>query len=165
MGLMLRFCRRTPQWSWTQTVMQMRKGPMRAGMGRTDPRPVARLKKPPCEPSLLPAPPLALGMAPARAPTAAPVPVWTVPRSRRLVRGPAPCRPPAPQPSHTMNGPIILPSAQWSASTQECRETKVSPSNMHTQHYGGLAYCCVCKMYALDNFRVEAGLVTWLLKV
>lgn len=121
---MLLFCRLTHLWQWTQTVMQMRRGLMRAGMDRTDPLLAAHIKMPLCtvplcEPSLPPVPPLALALAPALPP------VWTVPLSRRLVRGPAPCPPPAPGPSHTMTGPIILLSAQQSASTQECRETKV----------------------------------------
>lgn len=128
---MLLFCRLTPLWQWTQTVMQMRRGLTRAGTGRTDPLPAARMKMPPCtvplcEPPLpeLPLPP-ALPLALGPAPAAALARLWTVSLSRRLVRGPAPCPPPAPGPSHTMTGPIILLSAQRSASTQECRETKV----------------------------------------
>lgn len=122
--------RRTPLWLWTQTVMPMRRGLMRAGTGRTDPLPTARMKMlrctvTLCEPSLPPALPLALGLA--RAQGAALAQCWTVPLSRRLVRGPAPCPPPAPGPSHTMIGLMIRLSAQWSASTQECRETKVFP--------------------------------------
>lgn len=124
-----RFCRQTPLWLWTQTVMQMRRGPMRAGMGRMDPLLFARMKMPACtvplsEPSLPPALPLAPGRAPALAVSLARV--WTVSLSKGLVQGPAPCPPPAPGPSHTMTGLIVLLSAQWSASTQECRETKVS---------------------------------------
>lgn len=124
----LPFRRLTPLWQWTQTVMRMRRGRTRAGMGRTDPLLDTHMKMQPftvplCEPSLLPALPLALGLAPA--PAAALARVWPVSLSRRLVRGPAPCPPPAPGPLHTMTGPIILLSAQRSASTQECRETKV----------------------------------------
>ena len=125
---MLLLRRLTPLWQWTPTVMQTRRGLMRAGTARTDPLPAALTRTPPftvplCEPSLPPAPPLAPGLARALAPA----PAWTVPLSRRLVRGPAPCPPPAPGPSHTMTGPIILLSAQRSASTQECRGTKVFP--------------------------------------
>jgi len=118
--------RLTLQWRWTRTVMQTRRGLMRAGMGRTDPL-LAALRQMPacavplCVPPQPPALPLALGLAPAVDPS----PAWTVPLYRRLVRGPAPCPPPAPGPSHTMTGPIILLCAQRSASTQECRETKV----------------------------------------
>lgn len=106
---------------------------MRAGMGRKDPHPATHMKMPlctvpPCELSLLPALPLALGPAPG----AALALLWTVPLSRRLVRGPTPCPPPAPGPLHTMTGLMILPSAQQSASTQECRETKVF-TVLHTE--------------------------------
>lgn len=144
---MLVFCRLTPLWLWTQTVTLMRRGLMRAGMGRMDPLLAALMKMPPCPvqlcepPSLPPALPLALGLAPA--PDAALAQVWTVSLSRRLVRGPAPCPPPAPGPSHTMTGPIILLSAQQSASTQECRETKV-----FTQSNGALKYCFMCTLDA-----------------
>lgn len=118
------FCRLTHLWQWTQTVMLMKRWPRRAGMGRMDPLLAAPMKMPP---SIVPLFKLFLHPAPhlALRPGQALPRVWTLFHYRRLVRGPAPYPHPAPGPSQTMTGPIIPLSAQQSASTQECRETKV----------------------------------------
>uniref|UniRef100_H3CYL6 Sterile alpha motif domain containing 1a n=1 Tax=Tetraodon nigroviridis TaxID=99883 RepID=H3CYL6_TETNG len=91
----------------TQSHKQKRRRRRRAGTGRRGPLRVPRTRRPPravppCRPSLHPAPHLA----------------------PRPARGPAPCPRAAPGPSQTMTGPIILPSAQQSASPQECRLLK-----------------------------------------
>lgn len=120
------FDRLTLPWLWTQTVIQMRRGLRRARTAKTNPPPAALLRSPPCtaRPSRRPLPP-APPLAPAPAPARHAVRVRTMPLSRKLVRSPTPCPPPAPGPSLTMTGLMILQRAQWSASTQECRETKV----------------------------------------
>lgn len=142
------FCRLTPLWRWTQTVMWKRRWLRKAGMGKKDPLLVPHMKRPPrvvplCRPSLHPALPLA--------PSLGQSPVWvrTLSLCRRLVRGPAPCPHPAPGPSQTMTGPIILRSAQQSASTQECRLLKVF-TLIHTDYYAhsSFRYCFMCKFNA-----------------